>query len=134
MTNLKIDIKNGLVEVEDDKELASKVYTDFKDVLIDRMQQASEPEDAIAPAEPPSQKAKAKTKVSGGPSCASRIEELKKANFFKSLQDIKAIAAALAAKAQNYQSNQIGAALTTLTKRGALRRIKQDGVYKYQNP
>jgi hypothetical protein len=139
MTKLKIDIRNGLVEVEEDKDLAAQVYADFKDVLIARMQRAAEPGDETAEdddgsKQTPQKPQRKKAKSSGAPSCASRIEELKNAGFFKSLQDNKSISDALAAKAQNYQSNQIAAPLTTLTKRGILRRVKQDNKYQYQNP
>ena len=65
---------------------------------------------------------------------ASRIQELKDEVFFSDLQDVKKIAEALATKGHNYEVNHIAAAMTTLTQRGVLRRVKRDGNWMYQNP
>jgi hypothetical protein len=77
MTKLRIDIRNGVVEVEADKELADKVYSDFKGVLLARMQQASNDQDSTLNDEPSAttddgKKTKSRPKSSGGPSCATR--------------------------------------------------------------
>lgn len=139
MTKLKLDFKNGVVEVEGSEDLAAKIYADFKQPLLDQSKKIHH-EPAAAESQiilPPSAISQLKNRAaskSSGPSCADRIIELKDAGYFKNLRDLKSIGSALSERAHNYQSNQIGAALTGLIKRGVLRRINKDGGYQYQNP
>lgn len=146
-SKLHINTQQGLIEVEGDEKVVLAVYSDLKDLIKARLS-ATPTQHKATPApsnaelnagsfQPPNgdePKKKRRSGKSGGPSCASRILELKESGHFSELRDAKAVSEALSAKGHNYEGKHIAAALIDITKRGALRRIKKDGGWSYQNP
>ncbi|QLC25922.1 hypothetical protein HFP57_13405 [Parasphingopyxis algicola] len=139
MSKLVIDLRSGTIDVEGEQEFVEIVYADMKDLAISRFGEL--PLDAPGQV-PQSDQKLPKTKTSkpvrnrktGGPSCASRIEVLKEESFFDEPRSPAAIREKLAEKGATYESKNIAAALTNLTKAGKLRRFKDDGHWMYQNP
>jgi hypothetical protein len=127
------------LEVEGDDEFIAKRTEEFykfaaanpvsspKPAEVDK----SEAEDSAG-----STKKRAPKKRATGPSCASRIEELKKdEDFFSQPRTSSEIGDKLSEKATPYEGKHIAAALISLTQRGALRRVKgEEGKWQYVNP
>lgn len=131
---LHINVSQGLFEVEGSEEFVKQLYAEARSSgLFAKLPkvEASDPEHEVAEK---SQGKRRQTVKRGGPSCASRIQELKDDGFFADLRETKAISDALASKGYNYEGKHIAASLLDLTKRGSLRRIKKDGNWVYQNP
>lgn len=136
-TKLHVNAALGIIEIEGDEKVVLQIYGDLKELIKSKIASAEVADRPDAePATITSRKSASKTKPvkKGGPSCASRIVDLKTAKFFTNLREGKAVGDALAAKGHNYQSNQIAASLMNMTKRGELRRVKKDGSWFYQNP
>ena len=133
----------GLIEVEGEADVVLRVYDDLKEVILGRLARERPPTDTASPTDVEEsaagepiildKKRRAVAKRSG-PSCASRILELKSADFFKDLRDTKPVGDALSTRGHNYEGKHIAAALIDLTKRGTIRRLKRDGNWVYQNP
>jgi hypothetical protein len=74
-------------------------------------------------------------RLSGMPTCADRIRAIKGENYFSQLRTAEEILTYLKDnKGTAYDPNIIFASLSNFIKRGELRRIKEDGKYKYTNP
>lgn len=131
-TSLKIDLTHGLLEVEGEEGFVRSVYDDFKEELSKRSSGLGKKSDNVA--KPPAAKTERGKPKKGGPSCASRILDLKNDDFFVQTRGNEAIREKLREKGNTYASNQIAAALTVMTRRGELRRVKEGGSWVYQNP
>ncbi len=141
-SKLHINASLGLIEVEGDASVVLKIYDDLRDLLRERFGNAAcippDANESLAAASETANAASAAKRprtVSkrNGPSCGERILNLQSA-FFKTPQSNGEIGEGLKEKGHTYQSNQIAAALTSLTKAGKLRRTKTDGIWKYTNP
>lgn len=70
-----------------------------------------------------------------GPSCASRIIEIKKGAFFSSARKTAEVMEKLKELATPYEAKHVAASLIDLVKRGELRRVKgESGEWTYVNP
>lgn len=140
MAKMLFDLQRGVIEVEGQEEFVEKVYADLRTTLTDKVAtyrvSAAEPEttSATPPASEEEAKKTRKRTKSSGPSCASRIEALKAEKFFEQLRTPKEIGNKLREKGTDYQGNRIAAALISMTTAGKLRRIQEEGGWKYQNP
>jgi hypothetical protein len=75
------------------------------------------------------------SKMPGSPSCADRIRALIDESYFTQTRSANDIQSYLKdQKGAPYNTNQITAALAQILRSGKLRRIKEEGVYKYINP
>jgi hypothetical protein len=140
MAKLVVNAALGIIEVDGDEKFVSQIYADLKDLIRSRISNAKAPPPAAAPLaaqvgqKDEAEKKKRTTPKKTGPSCSNRIAELKTENFFTNLRDAKSISDALAERGHHYESKHIAAALIAMTKRGELRRVKNDGAWAYQNP
>jgi hypothetical protein len=141
-TKLHINASLGLVEVEGDERIVLQIYEDLREFIkscISTPPLSARDEANIRDSEDSEpiifEKKKKRAAIKrNGPSCASRILELKMSNFFSELRDTKAITDALSEKGHNYEGKHVAAALIDLVKRGTVRRLKKDGSWLYQNP
>lgn len=62
------------------------------------------------------------------------IRELAEADFFKAKRTLGDVKEVLAERAHFYPATSLSPALVRLVRRGELRRIKEDGAWKYVNP
>ena len=135
-TKLHINLIQGLFEVEGSEEFIKELYMDAKNTGL--FSPRSLPKDILEPPPTDTDVKFASKKRSvikrGGPSCAARIAELKEIGFFTDLRDAKSISEELSTKGYNYESKHIAAAMTNLTQRGVLRRVKKEKTWNYQNP
>jgi hypothetical protein len=138
MARMIIDLQKGLIEVEGDEKLVERVYSDLKEITLDKLSNGTfdaprdERDEIAEDAEKPSRTPRRRAKA-GGPSCASRIETLKKEAFFAAGRSVGDVRNKLREKGSTYESKNVAAALTNLTKAGKLRRFNEGG-WKYQNP
>ena len=132
-TKLHINVQQKIIEVDGDAAFVSTVYDDFKDYLLREFEAAKEPAGAVKRATK-EQLTNRAARIKSGTSCAERILAIKTDGFFNSLRSASEVGEKLAERGTTYASNQVTAALTNLTKRSELRRVKQDGSWKYQNP
>ena len=137
----KVVLKLGDAEIEiegDDAFIAERMSEFYKFASTNPVTQKDNSSDDVADRAPPpdSSKKRQQKKRNGGPSCASRIDELKKdENFFSVPRSASEIGVKLSEKATPYEGKHIAAALISLTQRGALRRVKgEEGKWVYINP
>jgi hypothetical protein len=138
MTKFHVNLKEGVIDIEGEKDFVEQVYKDFKPELLKFVglpkTGAVTAPDGAKPEDKPSPKAKPSGSKKNGPSCASRILAIKTEKFFEAPRALKEISDKLEEKGTIYNSNQVSAALTNLIKRTELRRVKKDGSWVYQNP
>jgi hypothetical protein len=139
MAKMLFDLQRGLVEVEGEEQFVEKVYADLRATLSQKVASysAAAPDAASDAAEQNSSDEPKKTRKrtkSAGPSCASRIEALKADKFFDQLRTSKEVTDKLRQKGTAYEGKRVAAALHAMTSSGKLRRIEENGVWKYQNP
>jgi len=137
MARLHIDVRNGIVEAEGDEAFVATVYSDFKSGVMQQLGRAEPTQrlplvDEVTEAPKPKQQRRSTRR--SGPSCMSRIEALKDDKFFNELRTSNEIGAKLREKGTAYEGKRVAAALHNLTAARKLRRIQEDGVWKYQNP
>jgi hypothetical protein len=139
MAKLIIDLQAGRIEVDGDEKFVERMYSEFREATLQKLsngtferssvdQKGEQESSAASPA-----RGRRRGKV-GGPSCASRIEALKGEDFFKTPRSPAEVREKLAEKGSTYDSNNIAAALSNLTKASKVRRFKDGGNWKYQNP
>lgn len=129
---LHINAQLGIIEVEGEQQFVEQVYEDYKKNLLQKLidapaHQNDEKKDNAS-------KSKGVIKRKSGPSCADRILTVQAEGFFKTLRTAGQIKEKLAEKGTHYESKHVAAALSHLTKRGTIRRLKKDGGWQYQNP
>lgn len=139
MTKLVIDIRNGLIEADGERDFVETIYAHFKDVALARLLDAKAAEVQTPQSYTTTPTATEKSKPTrrskaGGPSCASRIEGLKVENFFDEPRTPSEVREKLSEKGSTYESKNVAAALNNLIKSSKLRRFKFEGNWKYQNP
>lgn len=140
MTKLLIDLQAGRFEVEGEAEFVANIYDDMKGAILARLHEA--PPATASSVESTSEtlvKARSGEKAprrrkSGGPSCASRIRELKEDGYFADVRTPTDIQDKLSEKGATYPSKNIASALHNLVVGGELRRFKNDKIWNYQNP
>lgn len=135
-SKIHINLSLGLLEVEGEEAFIKDIYQDAKTSGLLTVPPVSPAVTNGSSESDGDQQTKPKRNVvkRTGPGCGARITELKDEKFFTDLREAKDIREALSAKGHNYESKHIAAALTDLTKRGVLRRLKRDGKWLYQNP
>lgn len=131
-TRLHIDLSTGALEVESEQEFVEKIYNDYKAILHKRIEASPPPQQHLQ--QQTSELRKRSAAKKGAPSCADRVVALKGEKFFATLRSATDIREKLSEKGTTYAANLVSATLNQLTKRGELRRVKQDGTWKYQNP
>jgi hypothetical protein len=139
MPKLVVDLQRGLIEVDASDEFVRRVYSDVRDTILSKLASApvreeNNTEQAGGKSSPTKATKKPRRKGrTGGPSCASRIEEIKEEGFFKEPRSQSEIREKLKERGTTYAANQVAASLTDMTKRRMLRRFNENG-WKYQNP
>jgi hypothetical protein len=139
MAKMLFDLQRGLIEIEGEEPFVEKVYADLRATLSQKVANyaASTPEAEADVAESNASDEPKKTRKRGkssGPSCAARIDGLKSDKFFDQLRTSKEVTDKLREKGTAYEGKRVAAALLNLTSSGKLRRLQEEGVWKYQNP
>ena len=139
---LAVNLATGLIEAEGTQEFVSSVYADLREVIVARSNAVpiqsniqtppADESDQEAEDGGTSRKSRRRSKPSG-PSCASRIQGLGAA-YFSDLRAASDVRDKLSEKGTAYEARNVAAALIDLVRRGALRRVKQNGTWMYQNP
>lgn len=83
---------------------------------------------------PATKEKKRSRRSTGGPSCASRIIPLVDEGFFDAPKTSNEVGERLKEKATPYEAKHIAASLVDLTKRGVVRRVKQENTWRYVKP
>lgn len=138
MPKLVVDLQRGLIEIDASDELVKRVYSDVRDTILSRLASSPAQEDfgetpGVTPPAPDAAKKPRRKTRAGGPSCASRILEIKDEGFFKEPKSPREVREKLKERGTTYASNQIAASLVDMTKGRKLRRFNENG-WKYQNP
>jgi hypothetical protein len=138
-TKLHINLAQGIVDVDGDPEFVKQVYDDIRDIFISKLsdegfgEELSDSGDEKAEDDKKKPMKRSRVKRSG-PSCAGRIRAIQEEEFFKTLKTSGDVRSKLTEKGTTYPSKNVAAALTSMTKAGELRRVKEGGGWKYQNP
>lgn len=138
MAKMIIDLQKGLIEVEGDEKFIERVYSDFRASALDKLSTAKFDSGGQGDVRengdetPPAKKARRRVKTTG-PSCASRIRNLKDEGFFKAARSAGEVKEKLREKGTTYASKNVAAALNDVIKSGELRRFDEGG-WQYQNP
>jgi hypothetical protein len=139
MAKLVVDLQRGLIEVDASDQLVTRVYTDVRDTILEKLASNSVRQEvdngqisAPSPEGDTAKKTRRKPRA-GGPSCASRIQAIQDEGFFKVPKSAADVRDKLKERGTTYASKNIAASLTDLTKRAKLRRFNENG-WKYQNP
>lgn len=140
---LVINLATGVIEAEGPPDFVAKVYADLRDTIVNRSSKVplssplgqapaaddqGEDEDGAGKGK----KVRRRGKPTG-PSCASRIQALGE-GYFAELRSGGDVRDKLSEKGTAYEAKNVAAALIDLVRRGALRRVKQNGSWMYQNP
>lgn len=136
MASFVVDIRQGHIQVEGEEKFVERVYADFRELLVTQLSGvdlASQGAEAATPDEI-KPKAPRKNGKRSGPSCASRIGDLKTEGFFDVLRTAKEVGDKLREKGTAYEGKHIAAALVNMTVSSKLRRVKEGGGWKYQKP
>jgi hypothetical protein len=134
---LHINVQQGIIEVEGEPEFVEQIYKDYKAELQKLLVAASRDtagEEEKPPAPRRTKSPKSPSRAKKGTGCAERILALKGEHYFKTLRNSTEVREKLGEKGTTYAPNLVSASLNILIKRGELRRVKQDGVWHYQNP
>lgn len=137
MASFVVDIRQGQIQVEGEEKFVERVYADFRELLVKQLSgvdltPASNPENQAQ--DEPKPKSSRKGGKRSGPSCASRIDGLKSEGFFDALRTGKEVSDKLREKGTAYEGKHVAAALLNMTSSNKLRRVKEDGGWKYQRP
>jgi len=139
-----MDLATGQIEVEGTEAFVSAQFAQaiqmmkelgtWKVSVVDKTGNCRDEPHAESSEKSEPKKRKRSTSRRSGPSCGSRILTLKDEGFFDEQRSTSDVKAKLQEKATPYQSNQIAAAMKTITENGHLRRVKDDGVWQYIKP
>lgn len=138
-TKLHINISQGLIEVEGEEKFVREIYNDFKSDIAKQFGKTTvatgKKSGAKSSGELDSAKKTTKRRPkTSGPSCASRVLELKEEKFFDQPRTSKEVKDKLDEKGKIYEGKHVSAALIHLVNNGSLRRTKKDGVWIHTIP
>lgn len=144
-TKLHLNIRQGVLEVEGSEDFVKFIYGEFGAIFLEKFttldfehieetpggKAGATAGTATKPAKDPAKKKKTASPPKGQ-SCRARINIIKEEGYFKSHRSNKEIRDHLKdEKGWTYTSENVGAALSTMIRRGEIKRIKVGKIYKY---
>jgi hypothetical protein len=138
----KIDIASGIFELEGDKEFVAEHLEKLLPIISKFQPPAARQrnDDDADPGEQPKsddegeaerKKRRTAKRSPGAPTCRSKILELRSKGFFKTNRTPTEIKAGVKADGWTFEINQITAALSSMLKKGEIRRTSDGGTFKY---
>ena len=135
---VKVDVANGVVELEGEASFVTEFFDRFSDILktpgFGDAANGSVPED-VNQIQPDKRERKPTRKKAPNPpkghSCRDRIKTLVVDGFFSEKRTPVEIVEGLAKKGWTHNGNQVGASLTSMFNAGEISRTKEDGSFKY---